>query len=358
MPNVYTSRVVEVIRRNIDLYMPTSSADEKENAFYRSIYDYWVYGNTISEEFYYNFLAKTHAEKSEYIVMRNRVIYCDHLNDKETAKQYLDNKYNTYKLLKKYYKREAILISGEDDYENFCSFVEKHPIFVVKPVDFSIGLYISKESVSDYSNPRELFDKILRKRKSIANDDNRSVFLQVKGDVDILLEEVIQQAPEMSILHPASVNGLRITTVKVDDEINIFYPRIKMGSQGNFVDNAGAGGFIAGVKFQTGVVETDGFDELTHCNKPLEYHPDTKIKICGFQIPHWNEAISLAKECASKFENVNYIGWDLALTPNGWCIVEGNAWGDLVDQIIYKKGLKKEFEQLIGWKIDKQFWWE
>ena len=359
-PKIYTDKVTNVIKHHINKMMPDASDEEKESVFYRSIYDYWSYGNTISEEFYYGFLSKTHAEKSEYVVMRNRVIYCDYLNDKATANKYFDNKYNTYQLLKEYFRREAILIHNEDDYENFCSFVKKHPVFVIKPVNFSIGLYISKESVSDYSNLRELFDKILLKRKSIAADNNRDILLQIHGDIDIILEELIDQAPEMAMLHPYSVNCVRITTVRLKDKIFLWYPFCKMGRNGSFIDNVGIGaGCMAGINVSEGVVETGGFDETDYFDFPLDIHPNTNIKIKGFKIPRWNEAVALAKECANKLENVNYVGWDLALTSSGWCVVEGNEYGDCVGpQIIYKKGLRKEFEQLIGWKIDKQFWWE
>ena len=43
------------------------------------------------EEFCYNFLDKSHEEKSEYLVMRTRVLYCDHMNDKEDAQDLIDH---------------------------------------------------------------------------------------------------------------------------------------------------------------------------------------------------------------------------------------------------------------------------
>ena len=38
-----------------------------------------------------------------------------------------------------------------------------------------------------------------------------------------------------------------------------------------------------------------------------------------------------------------YIGFDVALSKNGWVIIEGN-WGDIMcQQIALKRGLRKEF---------------
>ena len=52
-----------------------------------------------------------------------------------------------------------------------------------------------------------------------------------------------------------------------------------------------------------------------------------------------------------------YVGWDLVLTPQGWCVMEGNYSGEFIFQMINGRGYKKEFEELIGWKYEKEFWW-
>ena len=52
----------------------------------------------------------------------------------------------------------------------------------------------------------------------------------------------------------------------------------------------------------------------------------------GWRIPRWNELIETAenlfRECLP--EN-KYIGFDFALTDNGWVLIEGN-WGQFVGQ--------------------------
>ena len=47
---------------------------------FRSIYDFWVYGCNVNEEFYLHFDQKTDAEKREYMVDRMRYVYINHLN--------------------------------------------------------------------------------------------------------------------------------------------------------------------------------------------------------------------------------------------------------------------------------------
>jgi len=39
--------------------------------------------------------------------------------------------------------------------------------------------------------------------------------------------------------------------------------------------------------------------------------------------------------------------------------VEGNENGDLGGaQLVFHRGLLKEFQQVIGWKSEKEYWWE
>ena len=129
----------------------------KAQIFYKSIYDYWVYGNSCDEEFYYDFIHKTHAEKQEYMTFRLREKYCQHINRKEDAELFVD-KYKTYLRFGKYYLRDVIQIRDDGDYDAFLQFVKKHPSFVVKPKDmaFGVGVYLVKET--DYSDYRSLFD--------------------------------------------------------------------------------------------------------------------------------------------------------------------------------------------------------
>lgn len=358
-PEIYTDRVVGVIKRYINKMMPNASAEEKTSVCYRSVYDYWAYGNTIMGEFLYNLPAKSHEEKYSYIFMRILQLYCTHLNDKATAKRLLSDKYGSYKFLREYYFRDMILIHDEGNYDEFCSFIGKHPVFVVKPLNFGGALYIYKDSVDNYANLRELFDKLLRERVRMANDTSRNNQLQISGEVDVILEEVIDQAPEMAAFHPASVNCLRLNSFKDGNDVKLFYPTLKMGSGDGIADNTVAGGFFAGVNASTGVVETNLYGEGRYVNEPIECHPDTGVKVRGFQIPHWDEAVSLAAKLLKKFDGINYVGWDLALTPRGWCVVEvNNHPAATFCQTAYKKGLRKEFEDFVGWKIDKQFWWQ
>lgn len=66
--------------------------------------------------------------------------------------------------------------------------------------------------------------------------------------------------------------------------------------------------------------------------KRLTVHPETGVSFDGFALPLWLEVRNLVRQVAPKFSPLRTIGWDVALTPNGACIVEGNVWWDPPNQ--------------------------
>ena len=95
----------------------------------------------------------------------------------------------------------------------------------------------------------------------------------------------------------------------------------------------------------TGIIFTDGYDEkcIAHA-----VHPDSGVPYKGVSIPRWDEAVALAKAMALAMPGMTYIGWDLALTPDGWEPVEANRGEFIAQQITQGRGLRKEFEQACG----------
>lgn len=301
----------------------------------------------IGEEFFYGFTKKSHEEKCEYITFRTRLIYANHLNNHEQAHRLLDDKYESYKIMKPYYLRDVVLVDGVDSYNEYEKFVTAHPVFVVKPLSLGLAIGVYKDSIANYTSPKELFEKLLKDAEYY-----KSTY-RWGGNKGIILEEVIQQADEMSALHPGSANAIRITTIKVGNEVHVWYPWIKMGVNGEFVTSGALNSINAAVNPKTGILESDAENEYLEVFKE---HPNTHVKIKGFHIPRWNELLDMVKELALQFNDINYIGWDMVLTPRGWCVMEANPEGEFLSQLYYRRGMKKELEALIGWRPDIEFW--
>ena len=64
----------------------------------------------------------------------------------------------------------------------------------------------------------------------------------------------------------------------------------------------------------------------------IKVHPKTGVRFDGFRLPLWGEVCALVTGTAPKFLPIRTIGWDVALTPKGPVIVEGNSLWDPPNQ--------------------------
>lgn len=303
--------------------------NETDKKIYKDVrYMRYTYGFKYEEYFIYRLKNKTLRKRLTFVSNKDMKGYIAYLNPAEKKKM-LRDKYECYLKFKKFYKREMIKIETEEDFKAFSTFIKKHKKIVKKPYNKAFGSGIELIDTGKYKDKKELFKNLL-------------------SDGAVVLEELIIQSKEMKALHPSSVNTIRVIPyLKENGEVVIHNPFIKIGQKNSFVDNGGAGGILALIDEKTGVIKTDAYDENVKCYK---VHPDTKVKIKGYQIPKWSEVIELAKELVVLTPDLKYIGWDMAYTPNGWVVVEGNGATQFIgQQLPDNKGKKKDMEKLICW---------
>ena len=186
--------------------------------------------------------------------------------------------------------------------DELSAFLQGLDCFFAKPSRGTCGNGIEKLRTADWPDAEKLL-----------------AYLKEKG-LDVL-EEPLAQHPDMAKLHPQSVNTMRIVTDNVNGNVTIAYIIVKMGTGGSVCDNSGQGGILARVDVDTGRISTPATDDYFHV---YDTHPDTGIPLVGYQLPMVPEAIAMAKEAAQVFPQVGHVGWDMAVTPDGPAIIEGN----------------------------------
>ena len=190
---------------------------------------------------------------------------------------------------------------GPDKFREFLSGKE---YIMVKPLDESCGHGIEKIKVADW-DPEELYAYVLANGKP-------------------LCEEVVVQDETMSLLNSSSVNTIRVTTILKDGDARIVSGGIRMGRNGNHVDNFNSGGLGVIYDRSTGTVISDGFDRERNVYLTV---PESGIQLKGFQIPKWDEIVAMIKEAALVVPQVGYVGWDVCLSKDhGPLLIEGNSF--------------------------------
>lgn len=249
---------------------------------------------------YYTFgFATTKGKKRDtFVTMNDNVAYSSRCNKKE-AIAYFDQKLLFNKAFDKYLKRDWCNLN--DGYEAFETFAQGKTYFFGKRSDSFGGLGVEKVQI---------------------NKDLHELYRELLNDGFELAEEAIVQHETMNQLCALSVNTIRIVTILDDRDVAHFiYALIRIGNGKNDVDNVTSGGMYT-------LLSKDG--KITHpcfCDKTVSYyneHPYNHFPFIGFEVPYFKEAVAMCQEAAHVIKDMRYVGWDVAITPTGPVLVEGN----------------------------------
>ena len=327
--HVYSIRFDEAIRHFV-LDKGITDIDIVKK-YRRKLVQAFVRDNWYPDEFFFFQYERLSREGiHEFVPNREAARFWNSLNSKDIYLLTCD-KGQTYQFFKPFFKRDLLSFSDEttDSISSFTAFIEKHPSFIVKPTfgNYGNGVKIIKVDRSNVLS-QSLFHELISEYP--------------KG---FTVEELIKQCSELAAFHPSSVNTVRLTTVRQNNgEIYIIHrPFIRLGQGGRCVDNGGNGGIIASIDYETGII-SGAIDE--RMNRYV-VHPDSGKTILGYHIPHWENAKSFVVKLARVLPDLNYCGWDLALTDEGWVMVEANGKGLFIGfQMPTQMGFHDEFEEI------------
>lgn len=136
---------------------------------------------------------------------------------------------------------------------------------------------------------------------------------------ETLVEEVIRQHDDLAALCAGTINTTRVTTYFDGRTTHVLAMAQKFG-RGAVSDQNAFGGFYAMLD-DDGRATGDGYDSN---DRVYAEHPDSGIRIADFRLPMLDEVLRLVDRAACVVPEVRYVGWDVAVTPTGPVLVEGN----------------------------------
>ncbi len=194
------------------------------------------------------------------------------------------------------------LVLDENNAAALEAFMTKHPTVVVKTPMGSAGSGVFRYHAADVSDWAAFHSELL-------------------GQGRILIEEVIQQHPDLAAVCPGTVNTTRVTAFFDGTDSHILATAQKFG-RGQVSDQMSFGGFYTMLDDE-GHSKGPGYDSHGHVH---EFHPDSGEKIADFQLPMFDAVRAFIDKVARVVPEVQYVGWDVVVTPNGPVLIEGN-WG-------------------------------
>lgn len=188
--------------------------------------------------------------------------------------------------------------------------------FVIKP---SRGVYGDEIVFVDKNQTDFCAEKIYRKLQ------------KSQYDSFVVQESLKNHARILSVSPKEGLQTVRVVTfIDKNSEVKIIYAFFKIIVGDNKIDNHKAGklgNLLCQVALHDGTLQIpllmteEGLVEVPN-------HPDTGKSVAGTTLPFWEDAFRLAQEVAPHFLPLRSIGWDIALTPDGARIIEGNARWD------------------------------
>lgn len=249
--------------------------------------------------------------------------YIKKYNDKKFTHIFL-NKNEFNEKFNDFLKRDWMILDGSNEKE-FNEFIKNKKEIIVKPTNGTHG-----DGIAKIKPNKKTYQELINKNL-------------------VLVEEVLEQIPEMNKLNPSSVNTIRTLTFNENGKCTIIAAYLRIGNN-KVVDNFNGGGMVVPINVDTATVEYPALDKKGNL---YPKHPTTDTSIIGFKIPQFEEIKKLVTEAGKVIPEVKFIGWDVALSINGPCIIEGN---DFPGHDIYQLpphrtdgiGVLPQFEKVLG----------
>lgn len=198
--------------------------------------------------------------------------------------------------------------------------------------------FIVKDRHGAYGGGFEAYDKTeegFLSSKGLAFSEQELV--KVFDDPDsgpLIIQERVYDHPDLATLSGSgALQTVRVITYRDSRGfITPLYFHGKLINPGNIIDNfsgGATGNLLSFGNLATGKLEGAVRGHPSGMGlETVTVHPASGRAIAGFKLPLWEETLDAAINAHHAFEDFKAIGWDIAVTPTGPMIIEGNIWFD------------------------------
>lgn len=234
----------------------------------------------------------------------------------------MGSKSDEYEAFSEFIKRDWMVVDAQTNETDIRAFIKKHHTVIAKPNAGEQGKGVMKIHETDEDKVKELLTK--------------------RVETDFVMEECLMNAPEIAAINDSSLNTIRCYTfIDKNGNTKIMELMLRVGRPGSHVDNWGSGGVGYCFDVETGICSQYGLDKL---NRPYSYHPGSEKLMIGFKLPDYEGLKSYIYGLVKSAPKARFVGWDIAITPNGYDLVEvncpgghdflqafGRPWGDYIN---------------------------
>lgn len=275
------------------------------------------------------------------------------INDKTTTR-YVMEPYKQY--LAKYYY-DIIKMSGETcikalqdipegfepSFDGIFKLLRQEKLLALKPSSGTHGDGFYRMEYAD--------GKYLINGKEMTEDE---IVGMISGFKSVyVITEYLFMHHELKKIYPNAVNTIRVAVVNqsaYEPKIMQTYMRIGSSKSG-FTDNVGYGGICAKIDTATGRYYCP--EQLRdHKFTPCPKHPDTGVEIEGI-VPNWDYMCEGVLNICRFMPELEYLGFDIAITDDGFKIIEINIHQDLHKVAEHSPEFKQFYQDKLKLKAEQ-----
>lgn len=318
-------------------------------AIFSQYLKYLITDRALAQQYFAKFLYRKGIENHhEYMVTHKIQGLCWDLNDKDFV-SILDNKFlfelfcglHNISSVKSYaYNINSLFFTGEkieqittlDAFEAYLKRLlalnKKSPyLFIKRTAGSGGGKNIYRISADDLSE---------------GNKFSTELFGHVLASGYVFQEAVVQHA-DIDKINPYCLNTMRWETfTNKESGTRVMGGVFRIGLNNSYVDNTSSGGAYLGIDMENKCLKREAFSDFTNGRAKTYYeHPFTKVKFEGIKVPYFDEIVELITKAGSALPQIKIVGWDVAVTPEGPILIEGNELPSLMFEDIAQNGLRR-----------------
>ncbi len=221
----------------------------------------------------------------------------------------------------------------EASFEDVLRLLREKGILALKQTEGSHGVGFYKLEYADgrylVNSEEKSADEMLSFLKSLKKYYSISEYIIMHEDLRRIYSSVA-----------CTIRVMVINRTGFDPVIENVYFRIGTKRTG-FTDNIGSGGVFAYADEKTGYFH-DAEIIKNHIITPCPEHPDTNVRIEG-TFPHWDEICSEINDICRYISPLEYMGFDVVITDDGFKILEINTHQDLHRYPTYNENVHSYF---------------
>lgn len=144
---------------------------------------------------------------------------------------------------------------------------------------------------------------------------------------DLVVQRRVAATGAWATVHPGGLSTTRVVTARPRGRDPVVVGAVQLfgTARSGVVDNLSAGGICCRIDLADGRLGPAVGDPRPGRVTRVDVHPDSGAVLTGAVVPGWPQLRDLAVELTAAFPEVDHVGWDLCLSPDGPLVVEGNA---------------------------------